>query len=25
MQCTDGWPVSCSGGTNALVEFYADA
>ena len=24
MQCTDGWPVSCSGGTNALVEFYAD-
>ena len=25
MQCTDGWPVSCSGGTNALVEFYTDA
>ena len=22
MQCTGGSPVSCSGGTNALVEFY---
>ena len=25
MQCTYGWPVSCKGGTNALVEFYADS